>query len=481
LFVKLQGSTMSVIRNRAAFKDCDVRGKYPEDVDEVIFRHAGFAFGRQIRQRTVATPANNVILVGGDHRFSTPALKENFLAGLCAHDLKIIDLGVVPTPVVYWAKVECNAQACAVITASHNPPEFNGLKIMNGECPPTPKDIQDLAEDHEDDPKQVQCPAEKITFWPDCIQAYQHYLISEFNSKKIDSLTIAVDAGNGCQAGIASEVFARLGAHVISINNHRDGLFKDRHPDCAIPENLTALISSVKKTKAQLGIAFDGDGDRLAVVDDKSRILGSERLGMILLQGPLRPEPDAAVILDIKCSMQLERIAKKLKGLPIRCKSGHAYMKRMVIERQAIVGVELSGHIFLRSLMGRDDPLYTALILGAHLAQESKPLSALVDELPPIYMTPDIRVPMPSENIDRIIKTCRKGLDGAEVETLDGVRLIWKGGWLLVRRSITEPKITIRMEGDGIDNLKTIAGLFSEAFPQLAAAVTAAVDKVVLS
>ena len=316
-------------------------------------------------------------------------------------------------------------------------------------------------------------------FHSEAIQAYQEEIIDTFFSKGIDSLSIVVDPGNGCQAGIASHVFSRLGATVTAIHNERDSLFRERHPDCAIPENLAALISAVKSTRADLGIAFDGDGDRLAVVDNKGRIVGSERVGMILLQGPLQPRDHDSVILDVKCSMQLERIVSKIGGSPVRCKSGHAYMKAMVLDHQAMMGVELSGHIFLREIEGRDDPLYSVLILGSCLAGSTRNLSDMVDCLPPIFMTPDVRIPMPPGEIDRLIEACSSGIEGARVETLDGVRLVWDEGWVLVRRSITEPKVTIRLEGESPEDLKTISQRFVAFRPGVAPHIEAAVAKVV--
>ncbi|UCF91392.1 MAG: phosphomannomutase/phosphoglucomutase [Desulfobacterales bacterium] len=472
---------MSVIKNRTAFKECDIRGKYPDEVDEALFRQVGFAFGRQVRQRSTEHLLKDTVVVGGDHRLSTPALKSNFLAGLSATGVKIIDLGVIPTSVVYWAKSKRHVQASAAVTASHNPAEFNGLKIMNGDRPPTPEEILSLANSAEDGPAEAGAELHRIGEWADVIDEYQDEIVATFTSRGIESLAIVVDPGNGCQAGIASEVYTQLGARVTALHDRRDGLFRERHPDCAIPEHLAALVTAVRRTRADLGIAFDGDGDRLAVVDNRGRILGSERLGMILLRGPLRPQARDFIILDIKCSMQLERTAAELDGRPLRCRSGHAYMKKMVLDRQACMGVELSGHIFLQAIEGRDDPLYTSLLLSAYLAGQSSTLADWVDQLPQIYMTPDVRLPMASDKIDRIIDVCRQGFAGSQIETVDGVRLLWEEGWLLVRRSITEPKITLRIEGERPQDLRTISQRLATVFPELQGAMEAAVAQVLCS
>jgi phosphomannomutase/phosphoglucomutase len=302
-------------------------------------------------------------------------------------------------------------------------------------------------------------------------------MMERFSGSGIDTLSVVLDPGTGCQAGVASEVFRGLGAKVIALHDHLDGTFPERHPDCAIAEHLAPLMAAVRDSRANLGVAFDGDGDRMAVVDDLGRILASEHLGMILLKGPLRPEPEMSVIIDLKCSMHLDRLVSKLQGKPIRCKSGHAYMKAMVLEKGAILGVELSGHVFLAILNGRDDPLYTALMLAEYLAGETRPLSSLVDALPRMIMTKDLRIPMAGEEMEHIIEGLKQGPGGARVEMLDGVRLVWEHGWLLARRSITEPKITIRWEGETFKDLKKIGRVLAENFHSLSPHVKRALDQ----
>jgi phosphomannomutase/phosphoglucomutase len=198
---------------------------------------------------------------------------------------------------------------------------------------------------------------------------------------------------------------------------------------------------------------------------------------MILLEGPLRLASGLPVIIDLKCSMHLDRLVSRLQGRPVRCKSGHAYMKDMVIELGAIMGVELSGHIFLNQLKGRDDPLYTALILAEYLAKEKRSLSSLVDALPRLIMTKDLRIPMSGKEMEQIIEGLEQGPEGARVEMLDGVRLVWDYGWLLARRSITEPKMTIRWEGETIQDLKRIGRLLANEFNSLSAHVEKALEQ----
>lgn len=449
----------------AAVKDCDIRGRYPEEVNEALFLQLGKAFGQQVTSSVHGDQGKATVVVGCDDRPSTPALKKSFLTGLTAHDLRIMDLGVVPTPVVYWAKERIEAQASAIITASHNPPEFNGLKVMDGMRPPTPDMIRALAE--EKGGMSLRSGPGDLRPWPEALPTYKSEMIESFTGHGIEKLSIVLDPGTGCQSGVASGIFRGLGARVLALHDHLDGTFPERHPDCAIPEHLATLMAAVRESSADLGVAFDGDGDRMAVVDDLGRIVASEHLGMVLVKGPLHLEPEIPVIIDLKCSMHLDRLVSQLQGRPIRCKSGHAYMKDMVIEKGAIMGVELSGHVFLGRLNGRDDPLYTALMLAEYLAGETRPISALVDALPRMIMTKDLRISMAEEEIEHIIDGLKQGLEGARVEMLDGVRLVWDHGWLLARKSITEPKITIRWEGETVEDLKWIGQLLAGNFKNL--------------
>ncbi len=469
---------MSPDINLTAFKECDIRGRYPDDVDETLFTHLGVTFGAEVMVRHGERCPEPLVVVGGDARPTTPNLKECFMRGLGVHGLRVLDVGVAATPVVYWAKAARQAEACATITASHNPPDWNGLKVMNGDMPPTPEDILVLARPPQREASVT--PSTSVEEWGDVQNDYIDWITDRFADCDLSGRPVVLDPGNGCQAGLACEVFRKLGAEVHELHGRLDGTFPDRHPDSARPEHLGALCGAVVERNAALGVAFDGDGDRLAVVDNRGRVLGAEQLGMLMLQGPLSPaspgKPTGTdVILDLKCSMRLEQVARDLGGVPVRCKSGHAYMKRTMQERSAGLGVEVSGHVFLGCLDGRDDPLYTALLLTAFLSEEERTLSDWVDALPAMYVTRDVRLPMAREAIDSVLNSCRAGFDGAEVQTLDGVRLVWENGWALVRRSITEPKITVRLEGETPEDLEAIGGRFRRRFPQLEDAIGVAV------
>lgn len=460
----------------AAFRDCDVRGVYPDELDEDLFLRIGWALGREIC--AACGPDDRMVVVGGDARLSTPSLRQALLAGLVCHPVHVFDLGgQVPTPAIYWSKSVRKAHASAFVTASHNPPSWNGLKVMNGALPPYPEDISALAKTDCAAAIRQQPRCGTVEAVPDEVGRYLADLHDQFADRGIARLKVAVDPGNGCFSGRAAQAFRDLGASVIALHDTIDGLFRERHPDCAIPVHLKALQAASIEHAVDFGVAFDGDGDRINVVDGRGRVLGAERLAMILLRGPLKPAAGDRIILEVKCSIHLERLVAGLGAEPVRCKSGHAFMKRTVLERQAFAGIEISGHIFLREIEGRDDPLYTALMLAAWLSQGEHKLAELVDGLPPMFMTEDIRIALPPDEINRIIAACGKGLAGATAETMDGVRLVWPDGWLLARRSITEPKITVRLEGETPGALGRIGARFGHEFPTLAGHIAGAIEK----
>lgn len=458
--------------NTAAFKDCDIRGVYPDQVNEDIFARVGREFGRLLADE--ASGAAPMVVISGDGRVSTGPLMAATIQGLAASPIEIVDLGFpLPTPAVYWAKDHLGAEASAIVTASHNPADWDGLKLMRGDMPPRPDDIALLAERASADSAIPAAAPGRVRRRDDTARDYMDAMRARFGGRRLEGLKLVIDPGNGCMSGVASRVFRDLGAEVVAIFDEIDPGFTQRNPDCAVADTLRVLAETVVESGADFGVGFDGDGDRIAVVDGAGRILGAERLAMALFESALAVS-GRSVILDVKCSMHLDRAIAAHGGTAIRCKSGHAYMKRMVLERNAAAGVELSGHVFLGEINGRDDPLHTALLLAGWVAETGRPLSAFVDGLPAMHMTPDIRVAMDKAEIDALLAACAEGMEGAEVQRIDGVRLVWPEGWLLARRSITEPKVTIRLEGETAADLRRIGARFAARFPALRREIEAA-------
>jgi phosphomannomutase/phosphoglucomutase len=292
--------------NTEAFKDCDIRGTTPDQVNADIFARVGREFGKLVAGEDAEGPPR--VVIGGDGRHSTPDLLAAAIRGLAGSPIEIVDLGTcVPTPTIYWAKDHLGTQASAIITASHNPPHWNGLKVMRGTWPPRPEDILFLAEKAgENEALPATSPARRVKV-ETIVQDYMTAMIKAFGAQSLGALKIVVDPGNGCLSGVASHVFRELGAEVIALHDRIDADFSERNPDCAVPEHLVALVDAVRSEAADFGVAFDGDGDRLAVVDDTGRLLGSERLAMLLFEGAVPLGAQDVVILDNKCSLHLDR------------------------------------------------------------------------------------------------------------------------------------------------------------------------------
>ena len=457
----------------AAVKECDIRGPWPEEVDATFFEQAGRNFGATVAGGGFAGFNPATVVVGGDGRASTPTLRAALLAGLLAEGVDVFDVvGATPTPALYWVRQLLGAQAVAIVTASHSPPHWNGLKVMNGPLPPTPADVEAL--DVAPPPRREAGRRHAIG---SILDTYVAARIAPFAATGLSGLKVVVDPGGGCMSGVASRAFRELGADVDALHDELDPAFRQRHPDCAVPKHLTELAARVPAVGAAMGVAFDGDGDRLAVIDDRGRYVPAEKVAMLLVDGPLAVRPGDVVVLDIKASMQLERAVARRGGIPVRMKSGHAYMKRAVIERGAVLGSEVSGHLFFGALAGIDDPLFAALTLARWQAAGEVPLSARIDALPAFHLSPDLRLRIADAEIDALLASLPARFSDARVERIDGVRLVWPHGWLLARHSITEAACTLRFEGEDAAALAAIRTRFVAAYPALASALDAAAAK----
>jgi phosphomannomutase len=436
------------------WKACDIRGLYPSEVNADLLRRAAYGIGAQL-------PAGSSVVVAGDFRLSTPELKDAVIAGLSACGARILDAGQVSTPVAYFARREFRADAVLIVTASHNPPAHNGLKFMVGELPPAEEDIARLRD------------------WPDhgaqfgkggsrepvnAIGPYLEWILERWRGAFARRLSVVLDAGNGTWSELAPQVFERLGFEVTPLFCEIDGRFPNRSPNCALAENLGALCRKVREAKADLGIAWDGDGDRVAFVDGAGRVVSADQTSMLLARHLVHP--GERVVYDIKLSDALRREIASLGGVPVMERSGHTFLKRRMIREGCALGCEGSGHFFFRELGGGDDGLFCALTVAGIVA-ENAPLDVLVARLPAIHMTDDVRVPpeiLPyHEMADRLGKTFPR----AERSTLDGLRLATGEGFVLVRPSVTEPVSTLRIEGLTRAALEHLARQCLAALPEL--------------
>ncbi|HOK80022.1 MAG TPA: phosphomannomutase/phosphoglucomutase [bacterium] len=432
------------------FKPCDIRGTFGIELTEQISYKIGRAIGTLSQEKR--------IVLGGDLRPSTQILKQALIKGLVNSGCNVIDIGIVPTPVFYFAIKHLSADGGVQITGSHNPPSDNGMKVMLGKSPITPEEI-----------KKIQSLVESETFSTgngkishcNVVSDYKNYIKGLFEP---GYLTIAVDAGNGCWWKIAPEVLQEMGYRVIKLFCEPDGTFPNRAPNPAIYKNLKAIQNLVKTHKVDMAVAYDGDGDRAIFIDENGNIVKTDIAIVIFIKFLLQRNKNGAVVHDIKCSQIVRDEIVKNGGIPIMEKSGHAFIKSKFLKTNAIFAGEISGHYFFKDI-GGDDGLFATLMM-AKIVQEKGPLSKQITEIPVYATSPDIRIPV--TNPEEILNKIEKHYPAQMVNKLDGIRIQFEYGWALIRKSVTEPMITMRFEGKTPDDLKNIKSEIFSFIPESA-------------
>lgn len=447
------------------YKACDIRGIAAKDLSAETYA----AFGRGL---AAMMGSHRRIVVGGDLRISTPEYRAALVRALSEGGKSVVDLGVVPTPAVYFARRHLGAYACAIVTASHNPFDHNGLKFMLGDLPVLPEDILRLEELVAHPPELPPCdPATALNF-PELPKEYEAFLRATVDgivppAASAPPLRVVVDAGNGTYWKWGPEFVGRMpGVEAQKLFCLPDGYFPGRDPNCAVPEHLVDLSARVRERKAALGVAFDGDGDRVAFVDDEGVVLHPDEMLVILIRALGSRMRGRLVVYDLKCSMIVDREARRQGALPMMERSGHAFIKRRMITEGADLGGEVSGHYFWRELAGGDDGLFTAMLLIRLLQQGGRPLSALRREVPARFITPDIRLACPPDVAAGLLQRVKSSFPPDRQNDLDGVRVNFERGWGLLRASITEPKITLRFEGEDPASLREVMDRFLSALPE---------------
>lgn len=441
----------------SVFKSCDIRGLYGSELTAPFAASLGQAVGTML--------AGGRVVVGGDVRPSTPLLKGALIEGLIQAGCYVLDLGLVPTSAVYFAQKQFDAVGAVIVTASHNPPGYNGFKMMLGERPISEMELLELRERMEaGDFRQGE------GYWDraDAIEAYQAELAGFFKPAQ-QALRVVVDAGNGCLGRIAPAALRQQGYTVSELFCEIDGRFPNRNPNPAVAAHLDQLVRRVRAERAGLGVAYDGDGDRAVFVDETGRVLAGEYV-MVLFIRHLLPQisaiSDRKVVYDIKCSSIVAEEIRRWQGTPRMEPSGHTYIKTALLEEKAALGGEISGHYFFREL-GRDDALYATLLLLHILQQADRPLSALVEAIPHYPITPDLRLPCPPEEQGPILEALQAAFSDHDVSTIDGVRVDFGDGWALIRSSVTEPLLTIRFEAHTPERLAEIQAEVGRRVPAL--------------
>jgi phosphomannomutase / phosphoglucomutase len=446
----------------SAWKPCDLRGKYPEEVSPQLLRRIGARLASDL-------PPRARVLIGGDFRLSTPQLKAALADGLARGGACVLDAGQLPTPVAYFAHARCRTDAVLIVTGSHNPADHNGLKLMIGGLPPTEDDLQRLRASLDRAPEgRGGGSVEPL----DPVPEYQRWIGARWAGlASAGPLHVVLDAGNGAWSGIAPDIFEQLGFRVTPLFCQVDGRFPNRPPDCSRAGNLHELSQTVVRKQADLGIAWDGDGDRVAFVAGDGRFVAADRVSLLLIRRLLSDHAGAErIVYDIKLSDVLRRTTEELGSTPIMERSGHTFIKRRMIEQDCLLGCEASGHYFLRELGGGDDGLFTALLMADIVARHGG-LKRLVDALPGMFVSRDLRFPQSRVGYDEIVGRLREALAPARETHLDGTRLETPDGFVLVRRSVTEPVVTFRMEGFDEAGYARLASECARALPEFSSEV----------
>ena len=421
------------------FREYDIRGIYGKDLTAVIAKEIGKAFGTQVLRSK-----GRRIALGYDIRLSTPSLREAFLSGLLSTGLDVCDIGPCPTPVLYFALFTLDVDGGAMITASHNPSEFNGFKLSVGK--------QTLFGDKIQEIKAMMDQADylegkgELSFKADFLSSYANYFLKQF--QPFSQIKVVVDCGNGAAALNAPDIFRRLGCEVIPLFCEPDGRFPNHHPDPTNPKNLEALIAAVLREKADLGIAFDGDGDRLGAVDEAGKIIWGDRLTLLFATNILKTHPGATIISEVKASQLLYDEVKRLGGNALMWKTGHSLIKAKMKESGALLAGEMSGHLFFSDrYFGYDDATYAACRLIEILFKSDLSLSEHFRKLPETCVTPEIRVGCSDHKKFEIVEKCRAIISKVhKTIDIDGVRILFESGWGLIRASNTEPALVLRFE-----------------------------------
>jgi phosphomannomutase/phosphoglucomutase len=445
------------------YKPCDIRGAAATELSPQLYRSWGRTLGRQVE------PGAKFV-TGGDVRASTGEFLAALIEGLCQSGADVVDLGELPTPMIYYARRRLQAAGCAIVTASHNPAAINGLKWMIGERPPTPDDVaalQHAAEDTGTVPLSSRSPTKPRTL--DISFDYVAGLQETFVDALATQQHIVLDPMSGCWAGKARRYLHAIFPQCLfsTVHDAPSPDFDGRAPDCSRPHELHELCDAVYRERAHLGIAFDGDGDRIALVDNEGAALNAEEATWVLLQ-TLGPElRGQRFVHDLKFSDRIAEAARQLGAEPLVERSGHAFLRARMCHSGALFGAEVSGHYFHRALDGGDDGLYTACRLIAWLARSGQTLAQLRRSCPAVYMTPDLRVPMAVEAQPAVIEHARAAWAQFPQQAIDGVRIDMPGGWALVRSSVTEPALTFRFEGLDWRALDDLVERFCDSLPEL--------------
>lgn len=445
--------------NDNIFREYDIRGAAGKDITGEIAFLIGKAFASLLKG---LNPEARHVSVGRDVRLSSEDLAKNVMEGIAFSGIDVYDIGVCPTPLQYFSIFHLDLDGGIMVTGSHNPPEYNGFKISIGRETIYGKVIQTLKEKilkrkFIDSGERGQVGKYNI------IDVYKNYMLNEFlylNDSGFKRPKVVVDAGNGTAGLIVPDILAGIGCDAVLLYCEPDGNFPNHHPDPTVVEYIQDLIAETKKAGADIGIGYDGDADRIGVVDKNGNIIWGDQLMMVLSRELLKNNRGAKIIGDVKCSQMMFDDIKRHGGVPVMCKTGHSLVKQKMKEEKALIAGEFSGHIFIADrYFGYDDAIYTTLRLLEIMKKTGKDIGGLLSDVPVMPHTPEIRIDCPDDRKEKVVEMVvsrfieyKEKKHGPyrikDLNTTDGVRVVFEHGWGLVRSSNTQPVVVMRIEAE---------------------------------
>ncbi len=442
------------------FREYDIRGVVDQDLTEEAVHLIGRGLGTMVRGA-----GGGRVVVGRDCRLSGERFAGRMIAGLLSTGVDVVDVGVVPTPLTYFAANTLDLDGLCMITGSHNPPEYNGLKVGVGKTTLHGVEIQNLRKLV--DSERFARGAGR-TRAHDIVGPYQKYVRENLRMGP-RKLKVVIDAGNGTGGVVAVPIFESLGIEVVPLFLEMDGRFPNHHPDPTVEKNLVQLRAKVLEVKADLGIAYDGDADRVGAIDEEGRVLWGDQLMILFSRALLEENPGAAIVGEVKCSMNLYDDIARRGGRPIMWKAGHSLIKAKMKEEGALLAGEMSGHIFFaHRWFGFDDAIYSSARLLELVSHTGARLSALLSDVPRTYASPEIRLDCPDDKKFEIVRRAQDYFASRyDAITVDGVRVTFPDGWGLVRASNTQPLLVLRFEATDEKRLAEIERLVTDKVQEL--------------
>ncbi len=423
------------------FREYDIRGITGSEITESLAYKLGAAFASSLTE-----DSSGPVVVGRDVRLTGPAMQQAVMQGVLDAGRDVLDIGMAPTPLAYFGVFTLNACGCIIVTASHNPGEYNGFKMMRGKDSLYGEEIMRLKQwiEHTDE-----TPAGKkgVLVQKDMIPSYNDFVTGDIQLAR--SLKVVIDAGNGPAGIIAAPLYRKLGCDVVELYCEPDGAFPNHHPDPTVEANMRDIAEAVCKHDADIGIAFDGDGDRIGVVDENGQIIWGDMLLLLLSRHLLKTHPGSTIISEVKCSQHMYDDIAAHGGHGIMWRTGHSPIKAKMKETGALLAGEMSGHMFFADrFFGFDDAIYAGARVMQMLAEQDQPISRLLADVPHSVTTPEIRIDCSDERKFDLVEEAKAHFAelGYNIIDVDGMRLKFDDGWALLRASNTQPSLVLRFE-----------------------------------